>query len=123
MRRRCTSLDEARRVFEEYVRLEPRLKHLWDMCRCAAPPEEQAAETDDVFATDPHERDAAAFIEPGDSWSAEDHFLQQVKPRLLRLVGTHRPGKPHALHSREAYEDVYDVLLYWALDERVAICQ
>ena len=101
------SIEEARRAFDDYVRIEPQLAPLWELCRRAAPAMHE--QQDDSYDADPFEVDELAA-----DHAAEDYFLQHVKPRLLLLAGAHRAGEPDELHSNEAYETLYDVLLHWA---------
>jgi len=122
MRGRFRSIDEARRAFDEFAHIEPRLEPLWELCRRAAPPLRQGEEIDNVPAVDPFEIDPLAADEPDDGWCAEDYFLKDVKSKLLFLVGSHRPGEPHELHSRDAYETLYDALMNWALIRPCACC-
>ncbi len=122
MRGRFRSIEEARRAFDEFARLEPRLDSLWDLCRRAGPPCREGEEIDDVAAVDPFEIDPLAVDEPDNDWCAEDYFLKHVKSKLLFLVGSHRPGEPHPLHSRDAYDSLYDALMNWALIRPCACC-
>lgn len=116
------SLQDACRDFDAYVLVEPRLRSLWDLCRGAAPPPRAPEHMDDVYDRDPFEVDPATPGQTDSSWCAEDYFLEQVKPRLLLLVGAHREGNADELHSREAYDKLYDLLLNWALNRPCACC-
>lgn len=117
------SIDEAWRAFEAYAASEPRLLPLWDLCRRAAPPVRPSNDEDDVYDCDPFETDPlSANATPDEGWCAEDHFLDNVKSKLLLLTGLHRPGPPHRLHSREAFEEIYDLLLNWALHRSCSCC-
>jgi hypothetical protein len=40
----------------------------------------------------------------------------------MLLVGAYRPGPPHKLHSIEAYDTVYELLIQWALHRPCACC-
>lgn len=123
MRRVYRSIDEARRAFDAYARLEPQLRLLWDLCQRASPPGRKTALVeDDVYDVDPFEADDLAADKPDDGWCAEDYFLHRVKSRLLLLVGSYRLRGPHELQSTEAYETVYDLLINWALSRPCACC-
>lgn len=122
MRRVYGSIDEARRAFDAYARIEPRLRPLWDLCRRAVPPVRETEFVDDVYSVDPFENDVLATDKPEDGSCAEDYFLQHVKPKLLLLVGSHRPGGPHELHGTDAYDTIYDLLINWALNRPCACC-
>lgn len=114
------SLAEAKHAFGELARLDPRLEVLWELCERAAPPSQQPEPLDDVYDTDPFEQDPVERSDEG--WCAEDFFLHHVKSRLMLLVGAYRPGPPHALHSTEAYDTAYDLLINWALTRPCACC-
>jgi hypothetical protein len=116
------SLDEAWLAFDRYAQTDPRLRPLWDLCRRAAPPVHTPDDVDDVFDFDPFEIDPLAADNPRDGWCAEDYFLEHVKSKLLLLAGLYRLGPPHPLHSREAFEEIYDLLLNWALNRPCACC-
>ena len=125
MRRNFCSINEAWQAFDAYAQLEPRLRPLWDLCRRAAPPVRETEPVDDAFDVDPFEVDVIAADKPNDGWCAEDYFLLHVKSTLLLLVGLrrpHRPGSPHELHSSRAYEEIYDLLINWALNRSCACC-
>ena len=122
MRRVYRSIDDAWRAFDAYARIEPRLRPLWDLCRCASPPVRATEFVDDVYDADPFEVDVLAADKPDDGWCAEDYFLHHVKSKLLLLVGSYRPGGPHELQSTEAYETIYDLLINWALNRPCACC-
>src|SRR4051812_32608848 len=117
------SIDDARRAFDRYAESDPRLLPLWDLCRQAAPPSlDDDDDNADAYDSDPFELDPVTPPELHDDWCAEDFFLDHVKSRLLLLVGSHRPGADHPLHSHEAFEEVYDLLLTWALPRTCACC-
>lgn len=116
------SIDDAWRAFESYVALEPRLMALWDRCRQAAPPVRAPEPRDDVYDCDPFESDPLAAIQHEDGWCAEDYFLDHVKSDLLLLAGLYRPGDPHRLHDPEVFEEIYNLLLNWALHRPCACC-
>jgi hypothetical protein len=122
MLRLYASQDDARRAFDAFARLEPRLDTLWDLCRLAAPPTRRVEPIDDAYDADPFEVDALAADSPDDGWCAEDYFLHNVKSRLLVLVGAHRVRGPAELQTTEAYEAVYDLLINWALSRPCACC-
>jgi hypothetical protein len=115
------SIEEARSRFDEYVRLEPQLEVLWDLCRRASPPSYAREDVDDAVV-DPFERDELASGRPDDGWCAEDYFLFHIKSKLLALVGNLRSKGPRELQSSEAYETVYDLLINWALSRSCACC-
>jgi hypothetical protein len=115
------SLIEARSEFDAFVRLEPRLDVLWELCEAAAPPSRQSELVDDAYDLDPFESDPVE-VSSDDGWCAEDFFLHHVKSRLMLLVGAYRPGPPHELHSSHAYDTVYDLLIQWALHRPCACC-
>jgi hypothetical protein len=77
---------------------------------------------DDAYDFDPFEADAGGTDRPDDGWCAEQFFLEHVKSRLLVLAGSYRPGPKHELHSSEAYEAIYDLLLNWALNRPCPCC-
>jgi hypothetical protein len=77
---------------------------------------------DDVYDCDPFEIDPLAADKPDDGWCAEDFFRDHVMSNLLLLTGLHRLGPPHELHKREAFEEIYDVLLNWALHRPCSCC-
>lgn len=116
------SIDEALLAFDRYVQIEPRLGQLWDLCRQAAPPARGSESTDDVYDSDPFESDPLAAVNPDDGWCAEDWFRDHVKSRLLLLTGLYRSGPPHELHTREAFEEIYGLLLDWALHRPCSCC-
>lgn len=116
------SIDDAWRVFDNYARTEPRLRPLWDLCRRAAPPVRLPEYVDDVYDFDPFEIDPLAADNPLAGWCAEDYFREHVKSKLLLLTGQHRPGPLHELHGREAFEEIYDLLLNWALNRPCSCC-
>lgn len=117
---RYRSLDEALAAFDRYVQIEPRLGPLWDLCGQAAPPSaENAGEDEDL---DPFQIDPLAAVNPDDGWCAEDWFRDHVKSRLLLLAGDYRPGPLHELHSREAFEELYGLLIDWALYRPCSCC-
>ena len=118
----CRSFDEAWPLFRAYACIEPALQPLWELCRRAAPPVRQSEDVDDAFNLDPFEIDLAAADKADDGWCAEDFFQEHVKPKLVLLVGAHRAGEPRQLHSREAYDTIYDLLLNWALIRPCACC-
>ena len=109
------SNGEARDPFATYVRMEPRLEALWELCRRAAPPARGEEGDDDVFAENTSER-------PDDGWCAEDYFHVHVKSKLLVLVGNLRPKGPQELQTCTAYDEVYDLLITWALPRSCACC-
>jgi hypothetical protein len=115
------SIDDARRAFEPFARLEPELWTLWDLCQRASPPR-RIASPDDAYEDDPFEVDVLAADKRDDGWCAEDYFLHNVKSRLLVLVGVYRTRDPHELRTSNAYEAVYDILLNWALGRPCACC-
>lgn len=114
------TIEEAKRAFDAFARLDPRLEVLWELCERAAPPSRQTETLDDVYDFDPFESDPVDRADDG--WCAEDYFLHHVKSRLMLLVGAYRPGAPHELHSTEAYDMVYDLLIHWALHRPCACC-
>jgi len=117
---RYRSVDEALAAFDRYVQIEPRLGPLWDLCGQVVPPSRSAGgENDDA---DPFQIDPLAAVNPDDGWCAEDWFRDHVKSRLLLLTGDYRPGPLHELHSREAFEDIYSLLLDWALYRPCSCC-
>jgi len=116
------SIDEARRAFQKLAANEPRLLPLWDLCGRAAPQLRVPDFVDDVYDYDPFEIDPLAADSPEAGWCAEDYFRDHVKSKLLLLAGLHRPGPPHELHEREAFEEVYDLLLNWALHRPCPCC-
>ncbi len=121
---RYGSIDDAKRAFEAYVRIEPQLEPLWALCEHAAPPVRgrEVADADDAYDVDAFDIDVVAADQPDDGWCAEDYFLQHVKPQLVALVGAVRVGGPDELQSVEAYTAVYDLLINWALDRTCACC-
>lgn len=122
MRRTYHSVEEAWRAFDAYSRIEPRLRPLWDLCRRAAPPVREVEFADDVYDVDLFEVDVLAADKPDDGWCAEDYFREHVKSKLLLLVGAYRPGASHELHSADAYETIYELLINWALNRLCACC-
>lgn len=104
------SREEATRAFDVYARIEPRLRPLWELCRRASRPNHDGAE------------DEQLEVDEDDGWCAEDYFHREVKPVLLLLVGSHRGGAAHELHSVEAYDAIYDLLLNWALNRSCVCC-
>ena len=120
--RTYASLASATQAFGKYARVEPRLWSLWARCRRAAPPVREVDQVDDVYDTDPFEVDVLAADKPDDGWCAEHYFVQHVKSDLLLLVGSHRPGRLHEMHSKEAFETIYDLLLNWGLKRTCSCC-
>lgn len=116
------SIDEAWLAFDRYAQTDRRLRPLWDLCRRAAPPVRAPDDVDDIYDFDPFEIDPLAADNPDDGWCAEDYFRDHVKSKLLLLTGLHRLGPPHVLHSREAFEEIYDLLLSWALNRPCSCC-
>jgi hypothetical protein len=114
------STDDAKRAFDMFARLDPRLDDLWEICERAAPPSRQTEPLEDAYDSDPFETDPVERSDDG--WCAEDYFLHHVKSRLMLLVGAYRPGPPHELHSTHAYDTVYDLLIHWALYRPCACC-
>ena len=121
MRRAYRSIEDARRAFDEYTRLEPELAPLWDLCQSAAPPVRANESDDDVY--DPFDVDVIATDKPDDGWCAEDFFGEQVKSKLLLLAGVYRTRDPEALRTSDAYDAIYDLLVNWALDRPCACCR
>jgi hypothetical protein len=115
MRRVYCSSEDARQTFDAFARLEPRLRPLWALCQNAAPAVDASDDDGELDAFDDDD------VETSD-WCAEDYFLQHVKAKLLPLVGAYRPGDPDELHSPEAYEAVYDLLINWALNRSCTCC-
>lgn len=116
------SIEDARRAFEPFARVEPKLWTLWELCRRAAPPSHRTAPSDDAYDADPFELDVVEADPPDDGWCAEDYFLYNVKSKLLVLVGVHRGEGPRELQTSDAYDVVYDLLLNWALTRACACC-
>lgn len=116
------SIEVARRAFDIYARLDPRLNSLWSICQCAAPPERAIGEVDDVFDVDPFERDPLAMDKPDDGWCAEDFFGEKVKPALNALVGSLRREDPADLQTEDAFHEVYSLLFNHALRRPCACC-
>jgi hypothetical protein len=112
MLRDFQSIDDARRVFDPYAAIEPRLNELWRMCRWATPPRRDVENDFDDVDTD-------GGVDK--SWCAEVYFFQEVKPRLMLLVGWYRTREPDVLKSATAYDDVYAALFY-ALQRNCACC-
>lgn len=110
------SLEAAQHAFERYASADRRLLPLWDLCRQAAPP---THEPDDG---DPFEIDPLAADKPDDGWCAELFFHEHVKSKLMLLVGERRQDPPHELHTPQAFEEVYDLLLNWALHRPCSCC-
>jgi hypothetical protein len=121
MLRELPSMEVARRTFDEYARIEPRLTALWQLCRRAAPPI-PANDVDDVFDVDAFDADVIADDKPDDGWCAEDYFFRNIKPGLARLVGWHRVEEPPELRQSRAYDAVYSALFYHALHRPCACC-
>jgi hypothetical protein len=122
MLREFSSMEIARRAFDEYARVEPRLTGLWYVCRRAAPPV-PANDVDDAFDVDPFEADGIVSDSPDDGWCAEDYFFENVKPELLRLIGWYRLEEPPELRQSRAYDAVYSALFYHALHRPCACCR
>lgn len=122
MRNRFRSYDEAKRRFDEYAMIEPRLKQLWWDCRQAAPPAYGNVESDDAYDVDRYDDDPVT--RDPDGWCAEVWFGQTIKPRFRALVGWQRPGDDlPELRTSKAYDDVYMGLLYFALSLTCACCR
>jgi hypothetical protein len=117
-----TSIEEARQAFEPFARLEPELLVLWDMCLRPAPAARRTHPVDDAFDIDSFDSDLLAADQPDEGWCAEDYFHDNVKSKLLILVGVYRIGGPHELQTTEAYDTVYDILLNWALVRPCPCC-
>lgn len=122
MRSRFRSYDDAKRRFDEYAKIEPRLRDLWWDCRQAAPPIYTNDEAEDPFDVDEYDvdrvsRDAA-------DWCAELWFMQTIKPRFRVLVGWERSDlDPPELRTSKAYDDVYAGLFYFALSLTCQCCR
>lgn len=123
MLREFPSLDIARRTFDAYARLDPRLMPLWNLCRRAAPPVPANDEDIDPFDVDVFTIDILAAGKPHDGWCAEDFFFQNVKQKLETLVGMHRQEDPPELRQERAYHEVYSALFYHALHRPCACCR
>lgn len=109
------TVEDARRRFDAYVGLDPKLERLWAMCEGAkAPGPGDDAEND--------EGDDVVEPDVGD-WCAEDYFLQVVKPRLCELVGWDRAGGPPELRTAAAYDEVHSALFHHALVFSCACCR
>jgi hypothetical protein len=126
MPRAYRSIDEARRAFDQYAALEPKLTPLWELCRLAAPPSRSHAEgeveDEEADEVDPFAIDVFAADNPDDGWCAEDFFSERVKSKLLLLVGTYRSSEPTELQSAKVYDAVYELLLDWALARPCLCC-
>jgi hypothetical protein len=121
MRNRFRSNEDAKRCYDEYVKLEPRLRELWWDCRHAAPTR-YAAEAEDPYDVDDYDVDHVAN-DPND-WCAEVWFAQSIKPKFRALVGWDRPGVDMPeLRTPKAYDDVYMALLYFALSLTCECCR
>ncbi|MBA2541155.1 MAG: hypothetical protein H0V17_16055 [Deltaproteobacteria bacterium] len=120
---RYGSIDDAKRAFEAYVRIEPQLEPLWALCEHAAPPVRgrEVADADDAYDVDAFDIDVVAD-QPDDGWCTEDYFQEHVKAKLVLLVGAYRSGAAPELHSTEAYDAIYDLLINWALDRTCTCC-
>jgi hypothetical protein len=134
MGRPYASIDDAWQAFNAFARLEPQLTALWGLCRRAAPPAQRTESIvepindayddayDDAYGVDPFEVDLLAADNPEAGWCAEDYFLDNVKSKLLALVGVHRVRGPDELQTTATYETVYDLLVNWALHRPCACC-
>lgn len=118
MARSFRSLEHAHTVLDEYSRLDPEIDRLWYLCRSAAPPR-RGAHGEDAFDFDSFTADTKWSDE---GWCAEDFFFQNVKSRLMLLVGGYRRKGPPELQTQEAYETVYELLLY-ALARPCSCCR
>lgn len=116
------SVEHARREFETYAELEPRLRRLWLLCQTAAPPVAANDENDDdPFDVDLYDVDFLATTARNEDWCAEQFFLQQIKPQLTALVGWARIEGAPELRGQEAYDVTYSALFFHALN-RTCIC-
>jgi hypothetical protein len=103
-----SSIDAARRVFDRYAALEPRLAPLWQLCRSASAPVNENADLDDD-TTD-------------DGWCVEMFFFEHVKSELVQLVGWYRVEDPPELRRSSAYDEVYAALQV-ALNRTCSCCR
>lgn len=117
MRHPYSCIRDAKLTFDGFVALEPRLEELWYLCERATPPIDDGDPDADPFAVDPF-----AATHADDGWCSEQYFFERVKSKLVVLVGTHRPGGPHPLIDVDAYEQIYDLLLNWALNRCCSCC-
>lgn len=122
MLRDFSSLDAARRAFDDIATCEPRLYELWSMCREAAPAVYEP-EPEDAFDVDLYDVDRTVPSAPDEGWCAEDFFFDQVKSALMVLVGMHRTTGPEELRSNDTYETVYAALFDWALVRSCTCCR
>jgi hypothetical protein len=115
--RAFSSLDAARRRFDELARLEPKIAPLWAACVQIAPP--VTDELDDAFDVDAFIDD----VDPDDGWCAEDQFFRTIKPLIGSFIGWHRTEDPPELQTSEAYDAVYSALFHHALPRPCACCR
>jgi hypothetical protein len=122
MRNRFRSYEEAKRRFDEYVKVEPRLAELWWACRRAAPPIFLDDSVEDPYDVDAYDVDRVS--RDPDDWCAEIWFAETIKPRFRALVGWERPSDDlPELRTSKVYDDVYMGLLYFALSLTCKCCR
>lgn len=117
MLREFRSNEAARSRFDELASIEPRLAVLWRMCADVTGPELPDDEPVDQLELDP------IAERPEDGWCAEDHFLRNIKPYLLPLVGWQRREDPPELQASDAYDDAYSALFHHALPRPCTCCR
>jgi hypothetical protein len=103
------SLEEARRAFDRYAALDPRLDKLWRLCRWATPPRREYVDDEDS-------------PDPSEGWCSETYFFREVKPQMAALVGWNRRADPPELRTSVAYDAVYMALFDFALARTCACC-
>lgn len=120
--RMLRDFSSARRAFDEYARVDPRLHALWRMCESAAPVAIACDRDVEDGNHDGHDDGDNHDETRAESWCAEDYFLREVKPQLLVLVGWERAEDPPLLRTSEAYEAAYTALFELALRRSCACC-
>lgn len=117
------SIDHARREFEKYAALEPRLRRLWLLCQTAPAPVAANDDADDPFDVDLYDSDSFANETRSEDWCAERYFLQQIKPQLATLVGWDRLEGDPELRDVDAYDVAYSALFFHALNRSCTCCR
>lgn len=116
-------MEQARREFDVFAELEPRLRRLWVLCQTASPPMPANDDADDPYDVDLYDRDALASDASAADWCTEQFFLRYIKPEITALVGWGRLDGARELRGQDAYDVVYSALFFHALNRNCICCR